>query len=428
MSARKSTCRFTRAKRNLVLALLCAAAANNSVQASETQTYVYDELGRLVAVTSSGTINNGQKHSICYDAAGNRTEYKSDSAGSGLTCAAVPPPSLSIANASVTEGGALAFTVIRSGDASLAVSASYSSASGTATSGTDFTAASGTVSFAAGQTSATISVATIDDTAVESTETMSVTLSSPTGGAVLGTATATGTINDNDTALANLAIGNASVTEGGAFAFTVTRSGTTTNAVSASYVTASGTATSGSDFTAGSGTVSFAANQTTATISVPTIDDTAIESAETMTVVLSSPSGGAAITTATGTGTIYDNDSTSPTYIAISDANGLEGFVLQFIVTRSGDTTGTTSVNFATANGTAGTADYVATSGTVTFAPGETSKTISVTSNSDARVENDEVFYVNLSGATGGATVTDSQGAGTLYDDGAGGGGGCPLC
>ena len=405
--------------------LVVLAAASNLARASETQSYAYDELGRLVAVTSSGTINNGQKHSICYDPAGNRTEYKSDSAGSGLACAGATSPSLSIADASVTEGGALVFTVTRAGDTSAAVSATYSTSPGTATTGSDFTSASGTVSFAAGQTSATISVSTIDDTVVESAETMSITLSTPTGGAVLGTATATGTINDNDAAPANLAIGSASATEAGSLIFTITRSGNTTNAVSASYATSGGTATSGSDFTAGSGTVSFAANQTTATITVPTIDDTTVETTESMSVTLSSPSSGAAITTATGTGTINDNDTAQPTYITISDAAALEGYVLQFTITRSGDTSGSTSINYATAPGTAATNDYIGVTGTLTFAPGETSKTISVTAKTDIRAENDEVFYVNLSGATGGAIVTDSQGAGTIYDDGAGG---CHLC
>ncbi|MEQ1499263.1 MAG: Calx-beta domain-containing protein [Novosphingobium sp.] len=305
--------------RGMLLASALGAAV--PIWSNETQTYTYDELGRLVAVTSSGTINNNQRHSICYDPAGNRTQYKSDSAGAGASCgAAAAPPSLSIVPASATEGGALAFVVTRTGDTSGAVSASYSTASGTAASGSDFTAATGTVSFAAGQTSATITVATIDDSAIESAETMTVVLTAPTGGAVLGASSATGTVNDNDTG-------------------------------------------------------------------------------------------------------------SSPSYLAISDAAGLEGATLVFTVTRSGSTAGTVSINYTTANGTALGTDYFAVSGTLTFAPGETSKTISVIAKTNLAIEPDEVFYVNLSGATGGATVFDSQGAGTIYDDSDGGiGGGCTLC
>lgn len=63
--------------------------------ANETQTFKYDELGRLVDVSYSGTINNGQRHSICYDATDNRTRYRSDPSGAGASCPStviVPPP------------------------------------------------------------------------------------------------------------------------------------------------------------------------------------------------------------------------------------------------------------------------------------------------------------------------------------------------
>lgn len=300
--------------------LTLSATLAGQAFATETQTYTYDELGRLVAVTSTGTVNNNQKHSICYDAAGNRIQYKSDSAGAGAVCdGAATQPSLSISSATATEGGALVFTVTRAGDASIAVGASYSTASGTATSGSDFTAATGTIAFAAGQTSATITIATVDDAAIEPSEAMTVSLSSPTGGATLGTSSGTGTINDND--------------------------------------------------------------------------------------------------------------SSQSTNLSISDAAGLEGTTLVFTVTRTGSTAGTVSVNFATANGTALGTDYIAVTGTLTFGPGETTKTISVVAKNNAAIEPDEVFYVNLSGATGGAAVTDSQGAGTIYDDSDGGvGGGCTTC
>jgi Calx-beta domain len=415
--------------------ILCLAIAVGPVHASETQTYTYDELGRLVSVAHSGTINSTLKTTYCYDPASNRTQYKSDLTGGAVACSTSGPASLAISGASVTEGGSLVFTVTRSGNTAIAVTASYATSSGTAISGSDFSAASGVVSFAANQATATITVATIDDTAVESAETMSVTLSAPSSGAAIATATGTGTIIDNDVAPADLAIGNASVTEGGALVFTVTRSGNTATATSASYATASGTAISGSDFAAGSGTVSFAANQATATVTVPTIDDTAIESAETMTVTLSAPSSGTTISAAIGTGTIIDNDSASPTNLVISDASAIEASYLTFTVTRSGNTAVSTSVNYATAtagtgSGFAAANDFVATSGTLTFAPGETSKTISVFANTDIRIEVDEVFFVNLSSPTGGAILNDAQGVGTIFDDGNGGGGGgvCATC
>jgi hypothetical protein len=68
--------------------LICLAAPGT---AGETQTYTYDELGRLIAVQYSGTVNNGQAHSLCYDPAGNRTKYKSDASGVIATCPTTPP-------------------------------------------------------------------------------------------------------------------------------------------------------------------------------------------------------------------------------------------------------------------------------------------------------------------------------------------------
>lgn len=300
-----------KALRSASLLAMILPLAIGTARAGETTTYTYDAQGRLVAVQSSGTVNNGQNVSVSYDAAGNRTNYTVAGAGPGT-------PTLSIGNASVTEGGNLLFTVTLSPSATGTVTVNYASANGTAVSPGDYTATSGTLTFTAGQTSKTITLAIIDDSTAESSEAMTVTLSGVTGGAVIGMATGTGTINDNDTVSpADLAIGDASVSEGGTLSFTVTRSGDTGIAASASYATSSGTATSGSDFTATSGTVSFASSETTKTINVATIDDSAAESAETMTVILSGPSSNTTITTATGTGTINDND----TYITLTDAN-----------------------------------------------------------------------------------------------------------
>lgn len=89
-----------------------------------------------------------------------------------------------------------------------------------------------------------------------------------------------------------------------------------------------------------------------------------------------------------------------------------------FTVTLSGSSAQTVTVSYATANGsaTAGS-DYIATSGTLTFDPGVTSLTISVTVNGDTVIEPDEVFYVNLSNASPGAELSDGQGVGTIRDD-----------
>jgi hypothetical protein len=103
--------------------------------------------------------------------------------------------------------------------------------------------------------------------------------------------------------------------------------------------------------------------------------------------------------------------------MSISEGNGGTK-VMTFTVTRSGGTAAF-AVNFATADGTATTADhdYAANSGTLNFGTGVNTQTISVTINGDTKFEPNEAFFVNLSGATNGATISDGQGIGTIQND-----------
>jgi len=393
-----------------VSAAALAVALCASARASETITYTYDALGRVTGVAHAGSVNNALQSAITYDAAGNRSNY---TITGGATV-----PSLSIADASVTEGGNLVFTVTRAGATGIAISVNYATANGTAVAGSDYTAASGTLTFAVGETSKTITVATTDDTAVESNETLTIALSNPTSGATLNRTTATGTIIDNDATPISFAISNAAaVVEGGTLAYTVTKSGTTGLPISVNYATANGSATAGSDYTATSGTLTFAANETSKTISVATINDSAPEPSETVLVNLSGATGGATISAAQGTGTITDNDVTPITFAVGNAAAVTEGGTLVFTVTKSGSTYVSTSVNYATANGTAAAgSDYNATSGTLTFGPSETTKTVSVATIDDSIHESAETVLINLSSASGGA-ISTSQGSGTINDN-----------
>ena len=158
--------------------------------ASETITYTYDALGRLVQVARSGAVNNGVSESYSYDPANNRTN---------VTVSGVPsPPSLAINDVSVTEGGDLVFTVTKTGTASSSFSVNYATANGTATAGSDYTAVSGLLTFVPADTTKTITVSTIGDTTSEPNETVLVNLSGATGGATISDAQGVGTIIDND--------------------------------------------------------------------------------------------------------------------------------------------------------------------------------------------------------------------------------------
>ncbi len=122
------------------------------------------------------------------------------------------------------------------------------------------------------------------------------------------------------------------------------------------------------------------------------------------------------------TGTVLINVvESSPATLSINDVSKNEGkngtTLFAFIVTRGGNTSGSVTVNYATANGsaTAGV-DYYATSGTLSFAAGETSKTINVGVKGDRVAESDETFYVNLTNAMNGE-ILRTQGLGTIVND-----------
>jgi hypothetical protein len=329
----------SRRLRSLLLGASALLAVAPAV-AQETVTYTYDLKGRLTGVSHAGGPAAGASASYTYDNADNR---------SNVTVTGATPPSFAIGNASSTEGSSLTFTVTRSGQSAGAYTMSYATRSGTATSGTDFNANSGTLPFADGQTSATITVSTIQDTAVEGNEAFYVDLSNASGGASITTATGTGTIVDDDapppcSGVSFTISSNGAVTEGGTSGFTVTKSGSTSSSCSVNYATASGTATSGSDFNAASGTLTFTSAQTSQTVNVTTIDDTAIESAtETFTMSLSSPNNGATLgSPSSATATINDNDVAGPTVINLASGASTN---LRTIANNNGYT-GSSSANY----------------------------------------------------------------------------------
>ena len=335
---------------------------------------------------------------------------------SSVVAGPVSIPAVSVSDASAAEGDAVAFTVSLSTASSQQVTVQYATSGGTATSGTDFTAESGTLTFAANETSKTVSVATTDDSVDEDDETFTLTLSSPAN-ATLGDATATGTINDNDESLPTVGVSDASAAEGDAVAFTVSLSPASSRQVTVQYATSGGTATSGTDFTAESGTLTFAANETSKTVSVATTDDSVDEDDETFTLTLSSPAN-ATLGDATATGTINDNDDDdSLPAVSVSDASAAEGDAVVFTVSLSPASSRQVTVDYATSGGTAtsGT-DFTAESGTLTFAANETSKTVSVATTDDSVDEDDETFTLTLS-SPANATLGDATATGTINDD-----------
>ena len=345
-------------------------------------------------------------------------------------------PTLAIAatSASKAEGNSgttpFTFTVTRSGNTGIASSVNWAVANGTATAA-DFTGGvlpTGSVSFAVGETSKTITVNVAGDALVEANETFNVVLSGAAG-ATLGTASATGTILNDDT-LPTLAIAatSASKAEGNSgttpFTFTVTRSGNTGGASTVAWSVVEGTATlNAADFSGPtSGVLSFAAGETRKVISLNVAGDSVVEANEAFYVNLTTPTG-ATLGTASAVGTILNDDVLPTLAIAATSASKAEGnsgsTPFTFTVTRAGTTTAASTVNWAVSGGTATAADFtggVLPGGSISFAVGETSKTITVNVAGDTAVEANETFNVVLSGAAG-ATLTTASAAATILND-----------
>lgn len=324
------------------------------------------------------------------------------------------PPVFSVGDISITEGGSLSFTVTKTGSTGLSHNVTYGTANGTA-SASDYTTKSGTLTFAAAETSKTVTVVTTQDSIFENNETLYLNLTNATNGAIIGDAQGLGTINNDDPG-ASFSVNDVSVSEGGSLSFTVTKTGSTVFSHNITYGTANGTATSASDYTVKSGTLTFTSGQTSKTVSVVTTGDSLYENNETLYLNLSGATNGAIIGDAQGLGTINNNDA-APGF-AVNNVSVSEGSTLSFTVTKTGSTAYSHNVTYGTANNTAASgSDYTAKSGTLTFTSGQSSQIVSVVSTGDSIYENNETFYLNLTNATNGATITDAQGLGTINNN-----------
>lgn len=325
-----------------------------------------------------------------------------------------PQPTVSIAVQTFrTEGaqgtsGNASVEVRLSNPSYQTITASFATANGSATAGTDYVTTSGDVTFNPGETVKTIPVQVNGDNIDEINETILVNLTNPVN-ATLGTAQGTVLIQDDDGP--TLSIGDVSITEGNSGSrnavFTVTLSSASVQDITVIYSTADGTAFSNNDFQRiFSSTLFIPAGATSATLNVRVFGDLAIENDETFFVNLQF-AGNATIADGQGQGSIVNDDSngklqfSSATFSATEDSGGVT-----VTVNRVDGATGIVTVDFETSNGTATAgSDYTATTGTLTFNQGETSKSLFIPFVSDSVFEGDETLNVTLTNPTGGAVL-----------------------
>ena len=339
--------------------------------------------------------------------------------------------SLSVANASVAEGDSgeadLTFTVSLSPAAGHAVTVAWATSKetgDTAVPGTDYTAGSGTLSFAAGDTSKTVTVKVTGDQVDESNETLTLTLSSASG-ADIGDATATGTINDDDTRGIVLSKSAVTVTEANGTGRTAEYkvklasqpTGAVTVAVSSGATTAATVSKTSLNFT----TTNWNTDQT---VTVTGVDDSIDNNPDRTATVGHRASGGDYGSVSKDlTVTVTDDEGTASLSVAnASVAEGDSGEAdLTFTVSLSPAAGHAVTVAWATSKETGDTAtpgtDYTAGSGTLSFAAGDTSKTVTVTVTGDVIDEPNETLTLTLSNASGGADIGDATATGTITDD-----------
>lgn len=321
-------------------------------------------------------------------------------------------------NAAAESGDTGTFTITRIGDPAAALTVHFT-LGGSAHHGTDFLSISGVATIAAGEASTTVTVVPVDDAIGEGHQTVILQLRSETS-YLNGTPNqASINISDDDlpTVLVTPSDGTASEPAAGA-TFRIRRTGN--NATFTLHYKVSGTATPGSDYTTLSGTVDFAAADTSKDVTVTPIDDSEVEDAETITLTITPDPAYSLTPEESATIALLDDEQVMVSVSTEDRASVAENAgSARFWLSRSGATTNALTVSYALSGSATNGADYGALSGTAIIPAGASGVYITVTATSDTLKEGSETVTISIAGGAGyGARL----GAATYYitdDDGA---------
>ncbi|MBW4551578.1 MAG: hypothetical protein KME35_10780 [Aphanocapsa sp. GSE-SYN-MK-11-07L] len=339
-----------------------------------------------------------------------------------------PTVTMSQEAVSLLEGNSgtslLTFTVNLSNSSSQTITVPFATQDGTAIAGSDYMDNSGTLTFNPGEVSKKVIVRVHSDNRLESDETFSLKLGTPTNASLGTTTQSTATIINNDSSL-SFSSPTFSINEDGTpvQAITITRTGSSSGAVSTALWVRKGTASDPRDYPYTNDNppiITFAdGDLTPKVVQFPMIDDGMAEPNETVNLSLMWPKGGVTFgSQSTAVLTIVDNDSPptvslSPNTVSLTEGSGS----ITFTVSLSHSFGQTITVPFATQNGTAiAGSDYQANSGTLTFKPGEVSQQITLQVNSDSAIESDETFSLKLGTPTQAILGTNHQSILTIAD------------
>ncbi len=375
-----------------------------------------DDSREALTITLNGDRDCGTTGAVCTRGDDPRPLSNSPSATvAGPPVAVETTPTVSISGGSGKEGddSSVSFTVTLDEAATGTVTVDYATSDGTASAGDDYTATSGTLSFSAGQTSKTISIAISDDIENESDETFTVTLSNASG-TDIGTSVATGTIRNRRVTPLTASFEGVPAEHDGESVFTFRLRFSEDPAVSYTVLRDEAFSVTG-------GAVQ-AARRVDGRNDLREIhvepDPDGLSGIRIALPATTDCAAADAICTADGRALSHSLSATvaGPVGISVADARVTEGpgAVLAFAVTLSRAASGTVTLDYATADATATAgADYTATSGTLTFQAGESSKTVNVAVLDDLHDDGGETLILNLSNASGGR-LTDASATGTI--------------
>lgn len=402
--------------------------------------------GAMAQVSNQGTVSGSNFADVLTD-----DPSVGGTADPTVTPIDLPDVSVAVSPASVAEDGAtnLVYTFTRNGSTANALTVNFS-IGGTANFGASpndytqtgaatFTPPTGTVTFGAGNSTATVTVNPETDATVEPDETVVLTVTSGTGYDVGSPSSASGTITNDDTDV-SIAVAPASVAEDGAtnLVYTFTRAGLTTNSLTVNF-SVGGTAnfgvspddytqTGATTFTPPTGTVTFGPGNSTATVTVDPEADSTVESDETVVLTVTAGGGYNVASPSAASGTITNDD--TDVSVAVSPASVAEDGAtnLVYTFTRAGVTTNSLTVNFSvggSANFGVSPNDYTQTgatsftppTGTVTFAAGSPTATVTIDPEADSTVEPDETVDLTVTAGAGYNVGSPSSASGTITND-----------
>ncbi|GAA3938222.1 beta strand repeat-containing protein [Litoribacillus peritrichatus] len=294
---------------------------------------------------------------------------------------------------------------------------------GTASSGSDYTASAGAITITAGQTSGTATLTAISDTLVETGESIVIDITGVNGGSASesGSQQQTVTITDDDSIAVTLTASTSSVTEAAGTSILTA----TLDKVSFEDVTVSlgytGTASSGIDYATPATSITITTGQISGSATLTATSDTLVEASETVVVDITGVSGGSASESGTQQQTVIitDDDSALVT-LTVSDSSIAEAAGTSTIIANLDKVTFedvTVSLGY-TGTATSGS-DYAVSAGSITITAGQTSGSVILTATSDSSIETDETVIVDVTGVSGGSASESGsqQKTVTILDD-----------